>query len=380
MDQDSIIFVGLDVHKDTVAIATAVGSGGEPQFRGQVPNTPAALGKALRRLGSTEQVHCWYEAGPTGYSTWRQLTAWNFACTVVAPSLIPRKPGDQVKTDRRDAVLLARLARSGDLTAVWVPDPAHEALRDLCRAREAAKRDRERVRHRLLKLLLRLGIPTPSGMARWSKPHRTWLAALTVSEPLQQAVLEETRDQLAELEARLERLTQRVQTQTTVGPFVRLLGGLQCLNGVGPITAVTLVAELGDLTRFRRARALMGYSGLTPSEHSSGGRVRRGGVTKTGNRHVRYVVVESAWHARWGQRPASQALLKRRAGQPEAVVALAETAQVRLGRRFHALLKRGKQPQQAAVAVARELLGFVWAIGQVVAQQEQEASEEVAAA
>ena len=362
------LFVGMDVHQETVALAVAAGDGGEPRFLGSVPNTPQKLRKRLLAIGPMDQLRCCYEAGPTGYSTWRLLNDWGIACTVVAPSLIPKKPGDRIKTDRRDAEQLARLHRMGDLTAVWVPTPAHEALRDLCRAREAAKRDLGRARHRLLKLLARHGQHGPIGTGRWTRAYRAWLAELRLEHPDHQYVLEEHRQQFAEAEARLARVTARVKTAVQEGPFTALLQALQCLKGVGPITAVTWVAELGDLTRFRRPRMLMGYSGLTPTEYSSGGRVQRGHITKCGNSHVRFVTIESAWHARWAQQPVSRALRKRREGQPEAIVHIAERAQQRTGQRYRALLKRGKTSGQAATAVARELLGFVWAIGQVVAQ------------
>jgi transposase len=357
----------MDVHKETIAIAVAAMDGSEPRFVGTIPNTPMALRKCLQKLGPAEHLRCCYEAGPTGYSTWRLLAEWDIDGTVVAPSLIPTKPGDRVKTDRRDALKLARFHRLGDLTAVWVPTPEHEALRDLCRAREAAKRDQERARHRLLKFLARHDIrPPDAGVKRWSRAYRAWLAELRL-EAGRETVLEEYRGQFAEAEARVARLTLRVKQAAADGPFAVLIGGLQCLKGVGPITAVTLVAELGDLTRFRRPRMLMGYSGLTPSEYSSGGRVQRGHITKCGNSHVRFVTIESAWHARWGNRPDSTALQRRREGQPEAIVAIAKTAQRRMCTRYAQLLTRGKTPGQATTAVARELLGFVWAIAQVVA-------------
>jgi len=361
------VFVGMDVHKETITLAVAQWDGGPAVVRGTIPNTPAALRKQLDRIGPADQLRCCYEAGPTGYSTWRLLADWGIDCTVVAPSLIPKKPGDRVKTDRRDAEQLARLHRMGDLTAVWMPTPEHEALRDLCRAREAAKRDQERARHRLLKFLARHAEHPPLGMNRWTQAYRDWLAARTLADPNRQFVLDDLRQQFADMEARVARLTARVKAEVQDGPFTALLGALQCLKGVGPITAVTLVAELGDLTRFRRPRMLMSYSGLTPSEYSSGGRVQRGRITKCGNGHVRFVTIESSWHARWGTRPDSTALKRRRAGQPEAIVHIAEKAQRRLCQRYYQLLKRGKTSGQATTAVARELLGFVWAIGQAVA-------------
>jgi transposase len=221
----------------------------------------------------------------------------------------------------------------------------------------------------LLKFLARHAEHPPLGVRRWTNAYRTWLAELRLDDARRQTVLEEYRQQFAEMEARVARLTARVKAEVRDGPFQTLLSALQCLKGVGPITAVTWVAELGDLTRFRKPRLLMGYSGLTPSEYSSGGRVQRGHITKCGNSHVRFVTIESAWHARWAHQPTSTALKRRREGQPEAVVQIAEQAQQRLGQRYRALLKRGKTSGQAATAVARELVGFVWAIGQAVAAQ-----------
>jgi transposase len=367
----------MDVHKETIAIAVAAMDGSEPRFRGTIPNTPTALRSHLERIGPADMLRCCYEAGPTGYSTWRMLAEWGIACTVVAPSLIPKKPGDRIKTDRRDALQLARLHRMGDLTAVWVPSPEHEALRDLCRTREAAKRDQERARHRLLKFLARHAEHPPVGVRRWTRSYRAWLAELTLAERRRQVVLDDLRQHFAAMEARVARLTALVKDEVRAGPFAAELGALQCLKGVGPITAVTLVAELGDLTRFPKARMLMGYSGLVPSEYSSGGRVQHGHITTSGNGHVRFVTIESAWHARWGTRPDSHALKRRRAEQPAAVVQIAERAQRRLCQRYYQLLKRGKTAGQATTAVGRELLGFVWAIAQAVAHPTTDEDEAV---
>jgi transposase len=359
-------FVGLDVHQDTIAVAVADGAGAAPRSLGTIPNEPGAVAKLVRKLGPAARLRCCYEAGPCGYGLYRQLAGLGVACAVVAPSLVPTKPGERVKTDRRDALKLARLHRSGELTAVWVPDEVHEALRDLTRAREDARQDLHRARQRLGKFLLRLGRRPPTGVKAWTLRHRAWLAGLRLAQPAQQAVLREELHAIEEAGARLARLEDEIAEQAQAGPHAPLLAGLMALRGVALVTAATLVAELGDLTRFESPRQLMAYAGLVPSEHSSGGRQQRGGITKTGNAHVRHVVVEAAWHYR--HPPAVRGKLRRRQiGQPPAVTETAWKAQVRLHGRWRRLLGRGKLRQQAVVAVARELLGFVWAIARAVA-------------
>jgi transposase len=354
-------FVGLDVHRDTIAVAVADGDGGAVRSLGTVPNEPAAVAKLIRRLGTGRPLRCCYEAGPCGYGLYRQLTAAGVDCVVVAPSLVPTKPGERVKTDRRDAAKLARLHRSGELTAVWVPDADHEALRDLTRAREDARQDLHRARQRLGKFLLRLGRRPPAGVKPWTLRHRAWLAGLRLGRAAQQAVLREGLHAIDQAAERLGRLEEEIAEQAQAGPLAPVVAALMTLRGVALVTAATLVAELGDLTRFASPRQLMAYAGLVPSEHSSGGRAQRGGITKTGNAHVRHVAVEAAWHYR--HPPAVRGKLrKRQVGQPPAVTATAWKAQVRLHGRWRRLLGRGKLRQQAVVAVARELLGFAWAI------------------
>lgn len=360
------MFVGLDVHQETIAVAVAAAGGGEAQSLGTIPNTPVAVAKLIRTVGAAPQLRVCYEAGPCGYGLHRQLTELGVACVVVAPSLVPTKPGDKVKTDRRDALKLARLHRSGDLTAVWVPDAAHEALRDLTRAREDARAELHRARQHLRTFLLRQGQRPPEGVRPWTVRHRDWLGRLTLTHAAHRVVLEEALTALDQAAARLARLEDAIREQATASPFAPLLGALQTLRGVALVTAATLVAELGDLTRFASPRQLMAYAGVVPGEHSSGSRTRRGGITKTGNPHVRRVIVEAAWHYR--HRPGvGRDLRHRQAGQPAAVIDIAWAAQGRLHKRFRRLLGRGKLKQEAVVAVARELLGFVWAIAQAVA-------------
>jgi transposase len=355
-------FVGLDVHKATIAVAVARRDGGAAESLGTIPNDPDAIVKLVHKLGRDDGLWC-YEAGPCGYGLQRLLGELGVVCVVVAPSLVPTKPGDRVKTDRRDALKLARLLRSGDLTAVWIPDAAHEAFRDLTRARQAAQEDLTRVRHRLTKLLLRLSIQAPA--TAWSKAYRGWLQALTLPQPLQQVVLEELRLAVAQAEQRLERLTAAIAEAAPQTTQAVPIAAWQSLRGVRLTTAAILGAELGDVTRFRSPRELMAYAGIVPSEHSSGGSTRRGRITKTGNAHLRFVLVEAAWHYRHGPR-LSKALKARQQGQPAEVLMIAERAQRRLNRRYRALLARNKTPQQTVVAVARELLGFIWAIGWAV--------------
>ncbi len=360
MIQDTI-FVGLDVHKDSIAVAVAPGRGGELRSLGTIPSRPQAVRDLVRRLGPPQRITACYEAGPCGYTLYRHLTHLGVHCLVVAPSLVPSKPGDRVKTDRRDATKLARLLRSRELTPVWIPDETHEALRDLTRAREDARHDLLRARHRLSKLLLRLGILPPQGTTAWSKRHQTWLETVTLPHPAQQVVFGEYRLAIEQLQQRIERLNAEITEAAATSPQAPLMAALQCLRGIGLVTAATLAAELGEITRFRTPRELMAYAGVVPSEYSTGVRQSRGRITKTGNAHVRFVLVEAAWHYR--HRPAVWgALRQRQRGQPERIKAIAWHAQDRLHRRYRRLLRRGKSPHQAVVAVARELLGFIWAI------------------
>jgi len=367
--EGSTLFVGLDVHKATIAVALAEAGGGEVRGYGVIPNTPTAVARLVRKLGPAAGLRVCYEAGPCGYVLLRQLTKLGVACAVVAPALIPTKPGERIKTDRKDAAKLARLHRAGELTAVAAPTPEQEALRDLTRARQAAQQDAHRVRQRLRTFLLRLGVAEPAKTKRWSGRYRVWLAGLVMDRALQQTVLDEARHALGEAEARVDRLTAAVEAQAATGPFAELIGALTSLRGIGVVTAVTLVAELGDPGRFDSPRQLMAFAGVVPSEHSSGGREQRGRITKTGNPHVRWVAVEAAWHCRRAPH-LSRELARRQRGQSEAVTTIAWTAQVRLHQRYVRLVARGKPKAKAAVAVARELLGFVWAVARQVAREQ----------
>jgi transposase len=367
-------YLGLDVHAATIAVAVAEPEG-EVRSLGIIPNTPEAIRRVVMKLGPAAQLRACYEAGPTGYVVYWQLTQLGVHCDVVAPTLIPVKPGDRVKTDRRDAVKLARSYRSGDLTAVWVPDAAHEALRDLVRAREAAKRDQLRARHRLGKFLLRHGRRPPAKLTAWSGKHRAWLKTVRFDHPAQEATLLDYVTEVDHANDRIVRLERAIDAAADAAPAAMrtVIGALQALRGVAKLGAVTLVAELGTLTRFARPRQLMGYSGAVASEHSSGPRTRRGGITKTGNAHVRRIVIEAAWAYR--HRPSLGGTLRtRQAGLSDDVKAIAWKAQHRLHTRYQRLLGKGKPKPQVVTAIGRELLGFIWAIGVHIEQERRRAA------
>lgn len=362
-----IKYVGLDVHKDTIAVAMADSDGSEVRYFGQIGNTPEAIQKLVKQLrkGGADLAFC-YEAGPCGYGIQRQLSDLGWDCQVVAPSLIPKKAGDRVKTDRRDALSLARLHRAKELTAVWVPDGAQEALRDLTRAREDMKHLQRQARQRLLAFLLRHG-KRYSGKSKWTQAHSRWLEGVKFEQATQQIVFQEYVDTVAVLSKRLEALDAHLQSAAGASVFWPVIEALMALRGVNLLTATTIVAEIGDLKRFASAPQLMAYLGVVPSEHSSGGTQSRGGITKTGNGHVRRVLVEAAWTYRHPAR--KTAVLQRRAERtPEVIQEIAWKAQKRLCSRYGLLEARGKLKVQACTAIARELAGFIWAIGQASPQ------------
>jgi transposase len=363
-------FLGLDVHAETIAVAVAEPTG-EVRSVGQIPNRPESVQRLVKKLGAPEQLRACYEAGPTGYVLYWQLTALGVACEVVAPTLIPVKAGDRVQTDRRDAEKLARCYRAGDLTAVWVPDPAQEALRDLVRAREAAKQDQLRARHRLAKFLLRHGRRPPQPMKAWTQKYLGWVkTAVHFPQPAQEATLLDYVHEVDHAAARLERLERAIDgvVRTVPAPLGAVIAGLQALRGIAQMAAVTIACEVGTFARFRKATQLMGYAGVVACEASSGTRTWRGGITKTGNAHLRRIVGEAAWAYR--HRPAVRGALKQRqVGVSDAVQEIAWKAQHRLHDRYCKLVGRGKAKQQAVTAVARELLGFIWAIGVYIEQQ-----------
>lgn len=364
-----IRFIGLDVHAETIAVAVAESSG-EVRSLGVIPNRPETVRRLVKKLGPEGTLRVCYEAGPCGYVLYWQLTEMGVHCEVVAPTLVPVKAGDRIKTDRRDALKLARCYRAGDLTAVWVPDEAHEALRDLMRAREAAKKDQLRARHRLQKLLLRRGLRPPEAIKAWTARHLAWVKTLRLEPLALAATLLDYVSEVDHARERIERLERAIDQAIEAAPAAirAVIDGLQALRGIARISAATVVAEVGMLSRFRRAKQLMGYTGAVSREHSSGDRIRRGAITKTGNAHLRRILVEAAWAYR--HRPNVGAELRRRqVNASEEVKEIAWKAQHRLHYRYARLLAHGKVKQQVVTAVARELAGFVWAIGVQVEKQ-----------
>jgi transposase len=359
-----IRFIGLDVHADTIAVSVAEPDG-EVRQLGIIPNRLEPVRKMVAKLGPVNQLKACYEAGPTGYVLYWQLTSLGVACEVVAPSLVPVKAGDRVKTDRRDAAKLARSYRAGDLTPVWVPDAAHEALRDLVRAREDSREDQQRARQRLGKFLLRHGRQRPEDIKEnWTNKHMDWIKRqVRFDQPASQAAFLDYVHQVEHAADRLQQLEKAIDDALAAAPteIQEVVQALQALRGVGKIVAVSVVAEVGSLSRFRNPRQLMGYSGLVSSEYSSGNHIQRGGITKTGNAHLRRVIVEAAWayqHKPW----IGGWLAKRQQGLDEETKAIAWKAQWRLCTRYKKLAARGKNKPQIVTAIGRELLGFIWAI------------------
>jgi len=366
MRQSTPLFVGLDVHKDSIAVAHAEGgTAAPPVFVGAIGSRQADLDQLLRRLHSkAAALTVAYEAGPSGYGLYRYLTAKGVACHVVAPSLIPRKPGDKVKTDRRDAVTLARLLRSGDLTAVYVPSVEDEAIRDLCRARDAARVTMKDAKLRLKALLLRLGLHYV-GRADWNAAHRRYLAKVVCPTPAQQIVFQESVravDEQVDRVARIETELRAAAPRWRLDPVVQ---ALQALRGVQWRVAITVVAELGDLTRFENPRQLAAFVGLIPSEYSSGGSRRQGGITKAGNGRARRALIEAAWAYRHPAKVSAH-IQQRIDHLPKPLQDIGWRAQVRLCKRFRRLTARGKHPNVAVTAIARELIAFMWAIAKAV--------------
>ena len=354
--------VGLDVHKESIAVAVAEAGRGPAAYRGEIANRPAAVGELAERLARAHGgglIQFCYEAGPCGYEVHRLLTGMGFDCDVVAPSRIPKAPGERIKTDRRDAVKLARLSRGGELTPVWVPDEDQEAMRDLVRARADFKRAELKARQQLGAFLLRHGRRWSRG--RWTRAHYAWLDGQRFDRAWEEWAFREYLDAARAASDRVAALTKLLRDALPDWSLAPVARSLAALRGVDALTATTLLAELGDISRFDSPRQLMGYLGLVPSEHSSGGRRRRGGITRTGNGHARRALVESAWSYRFPARRTAHLERKAAAASDEAR-AIAWKAQRRLCGRYRRLIESGKNSKQANVAVARELSGFVWDI------------------
>lgn len=372
-----VLFVGLDVHAETIAVAIAEQGKEEVRSLAAIPNRIESVRKLVGKLKADKpgRIRACYEAGPTGYVLYWQLTQMGVDCEVIAPSLIPKKAGERVKTDRRDAEKLARCYRAGDLTPVYVPDAAQEALRDLVRAREAAKKDQLKARHRLGKFLLRHGQRRPEGMTAWTVKHLEWIKShvkfgqqaleVTLADYLHE--VEHVAERIVKLEKAIEEAVQAAAPEVKA-----VIEALQALRGVAQTTAATIVSEVGNFSRFESPRQLMGYSGLVPGEHSSGNKVVRGSITKTGNAHLRRVLVEAAWS--YQHRPNVTGYLLRRQktlALSEEAKQIAWKAQHRLHKRYMKLQARGKNKNQIVTALGRELLGFAWAIAVQVEGQQQ---------
>lgn len=352
-------YVGIDAHKKDLFIAMLVGTQTMP-VTWQLANEPQAVRRLVRTLEreAAGPVRVFYEAGPCGYALQRQVTTARVSCEVIAPALIPRKPGERVKTNRRDARKLAELGRAGLLTAVQPPTPEDEAVRDLARARDDAREDLQRCRHRLGKLLLRRGLHYAG--RNWTCRHRQWLESLTWAHAAERAVVDDYLLAIDQMAARLRELDARLTEIAQAAPYREPVGWLRCFRGIDTLTAILILAELHDFRRFPSAPALMAYLGLVPGEDSSGEKHRRGRITRTGNTLVRRLLVETAWH--YQHRPSiGVALTRRRKGQPGRIIAIADKAQQRLCRRFRKMAADHKPAPKIAVAIARELAGFLWA-------------------
>ena len=362
MDNHSEAYVGIDTAKLRHATAVAEsGRTGEVRFLGEIENADEAMTRLVKKLaGLHRRLTFCYEAGPTGYGLYRLIRRLGHDCIVVAPSLVPKKPGERVKTNRRDAVALARLLRAGELTAVWVPDERHEAMRDLVRARAAAVDDLKSKRQQVLSLLLRLGRRF-GGKRTWTRAHWNWLASQKLDYREQRIAFEEMLHAVREAQERIARLDQAIRAAVPDWSLSETVTALMALRGLDLVSATILLAEIGDLTRFATARELMGYLGLVPSEHSTGDRVKRSGITKAGNARARRILVECAWSYRHPPRLGKEKRARVEAA-PKAVREIAWKAQSRLSARYRALTRRGKRPTVVVTAIARELSGFIWAV------------------
>lgn len=363
MEEDSIVYVGVDAAKAKHAVAIAEsGRSGEVRYLGEIEATPAAVERLVRKLEKRYgRLHLCYEAGPTGYGLHRQITAMGHTCEVVAPSLIPKRPGERVKTNRRDAITLARLLRAGELTGIWVPDDIHEAMRDLVRAREAASEDLRKKRQQLQSFLLLHG-RIFAGRKAWSAAHTRWLANQKFEHPAQQIVFQDHVDVVRDAGERLTRLDAQIKELVPAWSMATLVAAYQAMRGVSLIVAVTFAVEVGDVRRFDTPRQLMAFLGLVPSERSTGDSVKRGGLTLAGNRRARRVLVEGAWSYRHPAR-VTETIRPRLDDLPKSVRDIAWKAQVRLSKRYRRMTGAGKKAPIVIAAIAREMAAFLWAIG-----------------
>jgi transposase len=357
-----ITWVGIDAHKKTLVVAVLRPGKSEPdEFT--VENNERSIRSLVRGLekGARGQIRVCYEAGPCGYALQRRLNSDRIACDVIAPSLIPRKPGERIKTDRRDARKLAELYRAGVLTVVEPPTPEQEAIRDLCRCRETVRADLGRCRHRLVKMLVRRGFIFDATSRLWTQRHRAWLRSLEFENEIDRAVFTEYSLAIEQAERRLNAMESELEKAAQLPLYREHVAWLRCFHGIDTAIAMIFIAEIHGIERFDSPRKLAAYLGLVPTLYASGDRARRGGITKTGNAHIRRAILQACWHYRYPSRGVGAALRARREGQPERVLTIADEAQRRLTKRYRHLTDRGKNPNKAVIAVARELVGFFWA-------------------
>lgn len=353
-------YIGFDVSKETIAISIANAGRDLPYYHSTIQNTPQAIRKFMSKFEG-ETVEVCYESGPTGYTIYRQLYAMGIPCMVCATSLTPVRPGDKVKTDKRDSLRLAQLFRSGELTAVHVPTEEDEALRDLARLYQDMKEDLHRAKQRLLKFLDRSDLARPAGMRNWSSKHWTWLSTIVVVNPVQKKIFAEYIDAIKDIQVRIKRVETEIDLQATESKHAHVIQELQTLRGIKVISAFLLVAEIGDFTRFQHPKKLMAYAGLVPKEYSSGASRKQGGITKSGNANLRWILDEIAWAYRYPAKIQGD-LEKRQKGKSDYAQQKAWTAQKRLCKKYARLIARGKHSCKAVTAIARELCGFIWAI------------------
>jgi transposase len=365
-------YVGLDVSKSKIAVAIAEEGRQEPRYWGTIDHTKEAVRKLMERLRTAEDIvlEVCYEAGPTGYALYRWLLEMGISCTVVAPSLIPKRSGDRVKTDKRDALRLAQLFRAGELVSVYTPTPEDEALRDLVRAREDAKEDLNRHKQRLGKFLLRYQLADPKGSNPWTHAYEEWLDTVKFEDDCQRLTFQEYRRSIQETKERIKRYDEEIKRQSETHTQAPLIQALQALRGVAVLTATTLASEICNISRFPSPSAFMSYCGLVPSESSSGNSQWRGRITKAGNAHLRRILVEAAWSYRYSPIVARK-MRERTTGLPPEVQLISWTAQNRLHKKYKNMLRMGKHKGTIAAAIARELAGFVWAIAKEMEKTQQ---------
>ena len=354
---NSLLYVGMDVHKESIAIAVLRDFSRNTEFERQIRNEPAQINKFFKRLlDKGESMICCYEAGPTGFMLYRQLEEMGISCYVAAPALLPKKPGDRIKTDKRDAIMLAKVLRNQEVTPVHVPTRSDEAVRDYLRMCNDFRSDLKKQKQRLLQFLLRLGKKYDKGY--WTGAHHQWLKSLRFDEEMHKITFMSYYTAILEQEAKILLIKEKIEEIAAESAYAEKVSKLRCFKGVETLTALTFVVEIGDFRRFRKAHEFMAYLGLVPSEHSSGEKRRVGSITKAGNSRLRKLLIESSWHYRHYQ--PSKRLMMRRKGQQTEVIAYADKAGKRLNRKYVKLMHNGKMSQKVVTAVARELSGFIW--------------------